>query len=46
MENCLFRGKYLFSSEVLSQILLSFIVNFKTGVAYKRLTLKLVQILT
>ena len=34
MENCLFRDKYSFSSYVLSPILLSFMENFKTGVAY------------
>ena len=40
MENCLFRDKYSFSSYVLSRILLSFMENFKTGLAYKRLTYK------
>ena len=40
MENCLFRDEYCFSSYVLSPILLSFVENFKNGVAYKRLTYK------
>ena len=38
MENCFFRDKYSFSSQLLSGILLSFMENFKAGVAYKRLT--------
>ena len=42
MENCLLRDKYSFSSKVLSRILLSFVENFKTGVAYKTLTYKTV----
>ena len=40
IENCLFRDKYSFSSYVLSRIVLSFLDNFKTDVAYKRLTYK------
>ena len=42
MENCLLRDKYSFSSKVLSRILLSFVENFKNGVAYKTLTCKTV----
>ena len=40
MENGLFRNKYSFSSKVLPRILLSFLENFKSDVASKRLTYK------
>ena len=38
-ENCLFRDKY-YVSYVLSRVVFSFMENFKTDVAYKRLTYK------
>ena len=40
MENRLFRDKHSFSSDLLSQILPSFMESFKTGVARKNLTYK------